>query len=302
MNPWLRELLPPLAVRAGGRVRRMLRPPPPAPDGLDDARPLTIGDLTISAPAGHILHRTAADQPFRDTAVGLAARAVLAERPGSTVLDVGANIGDTAAHVRRFSDAVVHCVEPHPGFLRYLLANAPVIGNVGGVYAVMVGDGRPVRGEWVVGHGSTASFRDAANGAEVRTVRLPDLNVPDVGLLKVDADGADAAILEAHLDWLADARPVLLFEAEARDRAEEARLARLLAALSAAGYRDWLAFDDRGYLLTGTADVGLLADLVRYQRVTWQHDPVKRIVGYDLLAVPAEWRPVYDRVRAEYPG
>lgn len=47
-----------------------------------------------------------------------------------TVLDIGANIGLAAAYFRLiYPDALIHCVEPDPAALSFLVQNAPRIGN-----------------------------------------------------------------------------------------------------------------------------------------------------------------------------
>lgn len=261
---------------------------------------IRIGGLILKAPADHKLDEFQADQPFRDDCVGIIARALQEYRPGACVLDIGANIGDTAAHIRKFCDVTVHCVEPHPMFFSYLKRNAERIPGIGSLHHVFVGDGDLHRGELVVVHGSTAAFRTDELLAAVPTVRIEDLGVADIGMVKVDADGFDFTILESHLGWLALTKPLLFFEDEIRDEASEVRSNQLLSDLSQIGYRYWVVFDDRGYFVTSTADVGVVQGLNRYLRRTWIHDRQKRVCNYDILAVPENGSELYEKVRDFY--
>src|SRR5258708_6065145 len=64
---------------------------------------LRVGDFTLDAPSNHILLRLQPVQPYRDLAVGVTARELARKYPGATFVDIGANIGDTAALMATFA-------------------------------------------------------------------------------------------------------------------------------------------------------------------------------------------------------
>jgi hypothetical protein len=172
-----------------------------------------VGDVDLLLPLSHELPFYRHDHPLYDRPIGDVAAEV-----GGPVVDVGANIGDTAAQIRSRTDAPILCVEGDDRFFALLVANAPRIGGL------------------ELEH----SFVDAPAGARLErgagTARLlPPRNPPLQGgeavtsasltrilekhpafaapaLVKIDTDGMDVPIVLANLDLLARTRPVLFFE------------------------------------------------------------------------------------------
>src|SRR5438067_8208755 len=62
-------------------------------------RPVNIGDFEIEAPANHPVFESQKTQPYRDLNVGISAKFAGRKYPDSSIIDIGANIGDTAAMI-----------------------------------------------------------------------------------------------------------------------------------------------------------------------------------------------------------
>jgi FkbM family methyltransferase len=160
-------------------------------------------------------------------------------RPGSRVLDVGANAGLYAYAFGRF--APVEAFEPLPEPARALRALAARVAGIR-VHEVALSDHDGTAELYVpyVGdapHSELARFERPAGRAErvVVTVRTLDgFALEDVGLLKIDVEGHERAVLAGSADTIARERPILFIEIEQRHLADEIR--HTFGAVTALGY------------------------------------------------------------------
>ncbi len=165
---------------------------------------------------------------YRDQ--GAEIRALLGElSAGATAVDVGANKGAYLYWMRRAVGPAgrVFAFEPQPGLARYLEAVCARIGwdNVV-VRECAVSDAAGVRVLHVPGWENSpgASLEEAAAagpGTRDREVAADTLDHQLAGagrlaLIKVDVEGHELAVFRGAERTLAESRPVLLFECEAR--------------------------------------------------------------------------------------
>jgi FkbM family methyltransferase len=136
--------------------------------------------------------------------------------PDGYVMDIGANVGDTAVLMRALGDWPIVCVEGDAVFLSYLRANMEGISDVR-ISPVFADSGI-----------SFNSVVRAAGTARLSTTRWPSRDrVPTRSLeeihseygegakcvlVKIDTDGLDLLILHQSLAWLRRERPVLFLE------------------------------------------------------------------------------------------
>jgi FkbM family methyltransferase len=173
-------------------------------------------------------------------------RLTIQKYPRKAMVDVGANVGDTAAIMLAEGVHKVLAIEPSAKFRRLLTQNAPevtvspaLLGPPG--YALIDerhGSGRAVPGTGV----ATQLLSDVAED---------DFSAPS--LVKLDTDGMDQAILLADLEWLSDSLPVLFVEFSPDLIPEQRDGARFFPALRDAGYRHIVVFDERGRYLVSVA-------------------------------------------------
>lgn len=149
-------------------------------------------------------------------------------RPGMTVFDVGANIGDYTRLFSRLAGprGAVHAFEPIP-LTHHMLTEAVADRANVCVHQVAVGDRAVTREMEVVsgdlGQASLAVDADIDEGAapsrerfRVRMVTLDDfmrshsLTPPD--LIKIDVEGAERMVLAGAKTLIAAHKPVLFFE------------------------------------------------------------------------------------------
>lgn len=195
-----------------------------------------VGQIELLLPLSHELPLYRNDHPLYDTAI-----ARIAAQTGGPIVDVGANVGDTAAAIRARSDAPILCVEGDERFFELLERNAPHLEPVELERAFVES---PPRGR-VERRGGTA--RIVAGDDELPSKSLARVleehpRFAEAALLKVDADGMDTPIVLAALDLLARVRPVLFFEYDPDAGAEPVVFERLRDA----GYTHMHVYENTG--------------------------------------------------------
>lgn len=206
------------AMRRRGRVHTPLPPgeQPPLPAEaveLDTA----IGTLWFDGADDHLTPWIRSQGVWEADVMKLLARTL---RPGSTFVDVGANVGfHTVLAAQLVGDeGTVVAVEAAPWSLELLRANVWRHGARVTVAPVAASDSAgTVRLELDPRHRSGARLTEAADAVEVRAAPLDEL-VPDgaVDVLKVDVEGAEPLVLRGARSVL-ERSPRLVAVVEFRD-------------------------------------------------------------------------------------
>jgi FkbM family methyltransferase len=243
-----------------------------------------VGGLPLVLPPDHNLPFYQRRDPTYDAyAIELVRR--LGDAP-LTVLDLGANVGDTAVAMLSVGPHVqVRAVEGAPHFLRYLRRNVAPYAERVEVVDRFVGPVADLAS--FTRHGSTGSFRPRAPGDESH---LTSTWVSPAELLsgldgrrvvwKSDMDGFDIHVLASHWELVDGACDVVWFEySPVGTLGPREDVARLVQAIATSG-RHVAVYDNVGHpmltLSPGTPVSEGLAGLTR-----WLHEQRK-----GLLSVP----------------
>ncbi len=221
-----------------------------------------IGTYTLTLPANHKLDIYQATWHRYDTALGAIAQAVFAKYLRSWAIDIGANVGDTAALIRTYSEAPILCIEGNPEFLPYLEKNVAQLGQVQIVPCFVGPTEGAISPSQIQSQWGTASIVGTTPGAIANAIPLRPLEeilqdypqCQSYKLLKTDTDGYDFAILQASLPALQTQQPVLFFEYDlyASPDGMQASIATI-DALIQIGYSYFIIYDNFGnYLLSLT--------------------------------------------------
>ena len=169
--------------------------------------------------------------------------------PNRVSLDIGADVGEFTIAMLAASRAVI-AFEPRPAQARELASMFTAVGAPVRVEAVALSDKPGVAAMRVVESEPGRSTIDANNllgdmtaegvhSVDVPVQRLDDLHLDDVGLIKIDVEGHELAVLRGAVHTLERNRPALLVEAEERHHPNAvAAITELLAGLGYAGYFD----------------------------------------------------------------
>ena len=227
---------------------------------FDVPKPYRIGRFELLLSGDHLLDRYQRDYRLTDTALGEIVRLAAAKYPDLTAVDIGANVGDTAAVMCRHRDIPVLCVEGHPAFVALLRRNVARLPSGIEIAECLVGPGGPVSLDRLRKHNGTATLRPASAPAATSAAQIPVRPLADVlrehprfarpRLIKTDTDGADFDILLSSLDVIGACRPILHFEYKPDIRPDGmAQSIHAIAALGAAGYTRFLVYDNFGNYL-----------------------------------------------------
>jgi FkbM family methyltransferase len=234
---------------------------------------LDVEGMPLKMPLSHNLPLYLARCPLYSKNLTRLAQAAVAKYPDLAALDIGANIGDSVAFLRRASVRTILCIEGNPAYLRYLRENTASVGGDVTIAPVLLSDSTGELGAELMAADGTGRLSLRSDGAgTVPTVSLDEVlaRYPVAGrvkLLKSDTDGFEGHIIRGGLEMLAKHRPVLFFEYDPDLLAGNGMDGlRVLEALQDIGYINALLYDNVGdLLLTLRLDqTDLLAEIHRY--------------------------------------
>ena len=179
---------------------------------------------------------------------------LLGERRLATAIDVGANVGNTARAIKqRFPDAIVHAIEPVASTFEILKRSCGALAGVT-AYRLALSD-TSGRALMATGPNSELNHLIQADGTSYEQVETVDTETLDrfcsaraidrIGLLKIDAEGADLKVLQGGKRVLAEGRAAFVLCEVGFSTADErhVHVADLLARLSDAGFRTYAFYD-----------------------------------------------------------
>ncbi|WP_237690165.1 hypothetical protein [Nocardioides panacisoli] len=240
-----------------------------------------VQGVRMVLPWSHRLPDYAGNGPYGQNLVQLAR--LLAEHDGEPVslLDVGANVGDSTLQICRATDARALCIEADPYYMDYLAANLGDEPGVEIVHALLATGEETAAARTAVRTGGTTRFtegaaEDAVGSLTPSALRTAYPAFDRLRLAKSDTDGYDVELVPAIAAAWGDVRPVLFFE-------YDHRLSRLAGndplevwpRLAELGYRDVAVWDNGGALVgrTTVADVpdatGALEEKVGVRAVSY---------------------------------
>lgn len=280
-RPMLKSVLKSVVHGLGYEVHRR---PPVAETGLVD---VGFGPYTIEMYLGSTQPGATPGTPaWNGVTNGALSRLVTlahGKYPDLAAIDVGANVGDTAAVIKTGADIPVLCIEGDPGVYPILERNTRRLPGTTPLHALLGEHEEEMRVAFEKeGWNLTVLPQDAPSTSDgpqaastTTTVTLTTLDrcmraLPESGryrLLKVDTEGFDCRILRGGMQFIARVKPIITVEynRENMDRIGEPGLPTLFA-LRALGYRDVLVYDESNRLLLATTlhEETVLRDLHDY--------------------------------------
>jgi FkbM family methyltransferase len=260
------------------------------------------GNYRILAPENHATIGFSLRQPYRDLCIGIAAKYTCEKYRDGTIVDIGANIGDTASIIASHTSNKMILIEASNYYFRFLQDNSRKIPNQTVVVNAFIGDGTVQSGElkhW----GGTAHFEAGSdrNQLSIATKKLRDVVDDKVVFIKIDTDGFDYKIINDSLDYLKEKLPSIIFEGMIRSSADLEQANEVLVKLIEIGYTHFLIWDDPGFFITSTNSLATLKDLNRYLFAIWSFEQTKKsISNYDILCLKADDADICHQIREYY--
>jgi FkbM family methyltransferase len=267
-----------------------------------------IGRYKIVLPDDHALDRYQSVWRRYDTALGHIAKIVIQKYPATTAIDIGANVGDSAALIQKYQEMPVLCVEGNPAFLEYLRHNAGIIGNTEIAEYFVGTDGESVDIDRIRNVSGTASIVQALgsnNDSIIKTKSLEKIleeysHFQNSKLLKIDTDGFDFEIIQASIDVVSNMKPIIYFEYDISftPTGEDDAL-QALGMLCEVGYKKFIVYDNFGnYLISlSEQDYEKFIDLNAYLLSNRLKSGTSVVYYFDICAFTNEDVDLYEKHR-----
>jgi FkbM family methyltransferase len=206
-----------------------------------------------------------------------------------SIIDVGANVGDSTLQVLNVVDVDVVCVEGDPYWLPFLQTNTARDPRVHLVHAMLLPSSqyRPQQFTAIRANGTTrfvpgdGAEADSITTAESLRTSLPELAT--MRLIKSDTDGFDVRLLPDLARAYADTLPVLFFEFDppmARETGDP-KPEGIWRELITLGYGRCVVWDNFGSLLGSWATTELPAVAIVFEQASEE----RRYHYWDVVAI-----------------
>lgn len=139
------------------------------------------------------------------------------KHPDLTLIDIGANIGDSVAILRRLTDFPILCIEGDDSFFLLLEQNTKQMKDISLEHCFVGTETGHMEAALHSALGTTQVIENRAPGHNVATRTLSDIleiwpRFAHSKIVKLDTDGMDCSILKSELTFLRRQKPVLFFE------------------------------------------------------------------------------------------
>jgi FkbM family methyltransferase len=215
-----------------------------------------VGRTTLVLPFDHALDEYQRNWKRYDRALGEIARLIWQKYPNFSAIDIGANVGDSAALISAHHDVNILCVEGTVDFLPFLVENARRIGSRVKVEYAFVGDTSATQFiQHINSRGTAKLIPGETTGLSVPVKKLRSLIdgnplFKSPRLIKIDTDGHDFDIINGSLEALSQLKPVLFYEYAPFERPGTLSAGiQSLRLLMQSGYRYFVVYDNFGNFL-----------------------------------------------------
>lgn len=245
-----------------------------------------VGNYLIDMPGNNVQISTYKYRPDANNLLGILSLAVAKKYPGLTVIDIGANVGDTIAVIKTAIDVPVIGIEGDAVSYRFLDNNVKQFQNIV-LLQQFLGDKKQTMNVSFEKSGwNTTLIPTEGKGQELSLLTLDEvldqqqLSNRQLKVLKVDCEGFDTIILRGATGLIQSQKPVIFFEYNktSMEDIREDGLSTLLS-FDQYGYRSVMFFDNYGrYMLTASlSDHALIRQLHGYTE-----DGVSQVGYYDV--------------------
>ncbi|HTD39403.1 MAG TPA: FkbM family methyltransferase, partial [Mucilaginibacter sp.] len=231
-----------------------------------------VGNFSLTADADHLIEEYLKNHKYYSRNLPRIAKYLEAKYPIYGIVDVGANIGDTAALLRTANvNQTIYAIEGEPTFFKLLQKNLPQFKDVI-AFETFLGENNHIVAIATEVHKGTARLnRESERNITVK--KLDDFaaeeNLKNVKLLKIDTDGYDLKILRGSSNFIKVNKPVIFFEYDAAYLEEQGEDGiAIFEQIRAKGYNKLIYYDNYGKLMlsTTTDNKLLIEQLYAYMR------------------------------------
>lgn len=185
--------------------------------GGKDLKKIKIGKYDLLINKEHTLDYNIRQYPLYNKNLPRLTSFMLQQTGGCTVVDVGANVGDTVLFIKNEADVPVVCFEGDPYYFKLLQQNVAQFSNVTCCCNYLAAKDSTLQADIDFSKG-TSSINESSKGAVINLIKFDTFYNNNKNLLdtvivfKTDTDGYDLNILRGAWNFLKEKKPVLFIE------------------------------------------------------------------------------------------
>lgn len=231
-----------------------------------------VGNYSIIMPGNNTLSKTYVVYPDFNSILGRLAAAISKKYADLTVVDIGANVGDTIAIMKSVVNVPIIGIEGDPVTFGFLEENAKQFSNVS-IVNTFLGDKKQEVKVELESSGWNTAIIPTEKGSKTISLKTLDevlseerFNSANIKLIKLDIEGFDTIVLRGAYEKIKHSHPVLFFEynRDIMETINEDGLSTLLSFIDY-GYNKIAFFDYRGRLL-------LVTSITNISEITYLHE------------------------------
>jgi FkbM family methyltransferase len=220
-----------------------------------------------------------------------------------TIIDVGANIGDTTLSIIDKCTNPIICIEPSDIFFEFLkqnIENNQIDQNRITLLKKMIGTGT-LKGSLTHSSKGTATLKIESEVPQNTHVPLDSLTINnDVILLKVDTDGYDFDVILSAQNVLKKSEPLIFWENDISEDFQMEGYNKLYEKLESLGYNHVYIFDNYGNLITEELQFSTLRNINSYLYGMKKYNNSRTFYYTDVLACTAKNKSLVGKAVEEY--
>lgn len=172
----------------------------------------------------------------------------------SSVIDIGANIGDTVYRMLNSNPNLkYYCIEADDYFYGYLEKNKNLLNENLKERVILINElvGENIKGVLHKSEGGTATLIENENGIKSKTLDqiIDEYKIENIKLIKSDIDGYDYNALNSGMIEIENNKPDLFFECATLQKNSHEGFVSIVKKLEKIGYKNWSLLDNYGTVI-----------------------------------------------------
>jgi len=245
-----------------------------------------IGKISILLPSNHLLPRYQYIHKKYDKFLPYLVQNF---EKDSTIVDVGANVGDTfSAMVQNNPFLKFICIEGDKQFFKLLEKNVNTIKKEYNCDVTLINS--------LIGKNISCLELKGKNGSKnailsennrLFTITLDEIvensQIKNIQLIKIDVDGFDYDVIESSINIIAKFKPIIFLECQIDFEYQKVGFLNVFEKLKKFEYTNILIFDNLGNLITQTNNFSILYHMINYIYNQKRVGGIVTIPYYDIL-------------------
>ena len=216
---------------------------------------ITLGVLKVNLPPDHNLSLYNNLYPEYDKFIS---KVVVNLPENSSVLDIGANVGDTVGRLIQSNNKLnYYCIEADNFFFDYLNLNVKNFKKIISCKITLIKllVGLDLQGELIGKHG-TKSLLESKNSSNSKIIKskkidkiISEYNIKNISLIKCDTDGYDYNVIFSGISYIKKNTPDIFFEYHYLNKDSQVNYIGIINILFEIGYKNWTIISNYGEVL-----------------------------------------------------